>query len=354
MSAPHLVSIIIDNYNYARFLPLAIESAVNQDYQPVEVIVVDDGSTDQSREILQGYAGRLIPILKENGGQASAFNAGFASSQGEIVIFLDSDDVLHPQTVSRIVAAFDSQPAPVRVSYRMRVVDGEGRWTGQMRPHQHLSVPSGDLRKEVMSFSFDIPWLPTSGNAFSRRVLEQVFPVPEQDYRILADYYLSHLVPLFGPVVFLDEVLADYRIHGGNSYDINQSQINLDHLRKTITHSQFTAGYINRYADRLELRDGSGGSSGVLAVSTVANRLISLKLDPASHPVKSDTIGGLVRLGFSAASRRFDLPFLSKIIFYPWFIAMAVAPRPLAQFLAEKFMFPEKRAELNQVLAALR
>jgi cellulose synthase/poly-beta-1,6-N-acetylglucosamine synthase-like glycosyltransferase len=110
-------------------------------------------------------------VLKENEAVASAFNAGFSHSQGKIVIFLDSDDVLHPQALSRIVAAFESSPAPVRVSYRMRVVDGLGRWTGQMRPHQHLPVPSGDLRREVMTFSFDMPWLPTSGNAFSRRCL---------------------------------------------------------------------------------------------------------------------------------------------------------------------------------------
>lgn len=353
MSYSPVVSIIIDNYNYAPFLPLAIDSAVNQDYQPVEVIVVDDGSTDRSREILQGYVDRILPVLKENGGQASAFNAGFARSQGEIIIFLDSDDVLHPQAVGRIVAAFDLVPAPVRVSYRMRVVDGEGQWTGQMRPHHHLSVPSGDLREQVMSYSFDMPWLPTSGNAFSRRVLEQLFPVPEQEYRILADYYLSHLVPLFGPVVFLNEVLADYRVHGGNNYEINQDQINMEHLRMTITHSLLTAGYINRYAERLDLRNGSG-VPGVLAVSTVANRLISLKLDPASHPVRGDTLGGLVRLGFQATSRRLDLPFLSKTLFYLWFILMAIAPGPLARVLAEKFMFPEKRIALNQLLAALR
>ncbi len=73
-----LVSILINNYNYGRFLSKAIDSALNQEYQNIEVIVVDDGSTDDSRKIIESYGERIKPVLKENGGQASAFNAGFS------------------------------------------------------------------------------------------------------------------------------------------------------------------------------------------------------------------------------------------------------------------------------------
>lgn len=75
-----LASIIIDNYNYGRFLADAINSALAQTYQHTEVIVVDDGSTDNSREIISQYGDRIRPVLKENGGQGSAFNAGFEAS----------------------------------------------------------------------------------------------------------------------------------------------------------------------------------------------------------------------------------------------------------------------------------
>ena len=71
-----LVSIIINNYNYGNFLPIAISSALKQTYSNVEVVVVDDGSTDNSREVVAGYGDHIVPILKENGGQASAFNSG--------------------------------------------------------------------------------------------------------------------------------------------------------------------------------------------------------------------------------------------------------------------------------------
>src|SRR5215208_719446 len=86
-----LVSVLISNYNYEGFLREAVNSALNQTYPNVEVVVVDDGSTDNSREVIASYRERVVPVLKENGGQASACNAGFQVSRGEIAIFLDAD-----------------------------------------------------------------------------------------------------------------------------------------------------------------------------------------------------------------------------------------------------------------------
>src|SRR2546428_10583836 len=94
-----LASIIINNYNYRRFLREAVDSALNQTYRNTEVIVVDDGSTDGSPEIIASYGDRIIPVLKQNGGQNSALNAGFSSSRGDVILFLDSDDVLLPTAV---------------------------------------------------------------------------------------------------------------------------------------------------------------------------------------------------------------------------------------------------------------
>ena len=92
-------TIIINNYNYGRFLVAAIESALNQTYAGTEVVVVDDGSTDDSRQIIAGYGNRIRPVLKANGGQASTFNAGFAASTGDVICMLDSDDFFYPNKV---------------------------------------------------------------------------------------------------------------------------------------------------------------------------------------------------------------------------------------------------------------
>ena len=91
-SEPPLVSIVVNNYNYASYLAQAIESALGQTYPHTEVVVVDDGSTDGSWEIVASYGDRVRALRKVNGGQASAFNAGFEMSRGEIVWFVDSDD----------------------------------------------------------------------------------------------------------------------------------------------------------------------------------------------------------------------------------------------------------------------
>ncbi len=100
-----LVSIIINNYNYARYLPHAIDSALDQTFSPIEVIVVDDGSNDDSEEVIREYGDLITAIFKPNGGQASAFNVGLRHSEGDYVIFLDADDILLPHIVESIVDA---------------------------------------------------------------------------------------------------------------------------------------------------------------------------------------------------------------------------------------------------------
>ena len=212
-------SIIIDNYNYDQFISEAIDSALHQSYPNVEVIVVDDGSTDSSREIIAGYSDKIIIVLKPNGGQASAFNAGFEKCKGDMIIFLDSDDVLYPDAVKNVIEIFEKNDNVSKVHWQLIVVDGKANKTGTMRPAQ---LPAeGDFRNRVLEGGpTSCISSPTSGNAWARSFLEKVFPVPEDMsyYRTCADEYLYTLAPVFGLVKTIAEPQGFYRIHGKNIY----------------------------------------------------------------------------------------------------------------------------------------
>src|SRR5881628_3728499 len=121
MTTNTVVSIVVVNYNYGRFVAEAIDSALAQTHDCVQVIVVDDGSTDDSRAVIERYRDRILPVLKENGGQASAFNAGFRHALGSAVIFLDADDMLDRETAARVAAAVAHHPDLAKVHYRLEV-----------------------------------------------------------------------------------------------------------------------------------------------------------------------------------------------------------------------------------------
>jgi len=205
-----LVSILVSNYNYGDFVAAAIESALAQTYTNCEIIVVDDGSTDSSREIINQFAGRIIPVFKTNGGQASAFNAGFARARGTIICFLDSDDLFLPTKVEQVVAALDAHPREWCFHHL--------KWTDRDLNAVEMPVnpyKSGDrdLRSNVLSF---IPPA-TSGLAFTRRLLEQILPMPES-IRITSDNYLKFSSMALAPGYYLEEQLVLQRIHGNNLY----------------------------------------------------------------------------------------------------------------------------------------
>jgi glycosyltransferase involved in cell wall biosynthesis len=118
-----LATIVIVNYNYERFIAAAIDSALEQSYTPLEVIVVDDGSTDGSREIIAGYGTRIRVILQKNSGQGAVYNTGWRAAHGAFVLFLDSDDVLEKEAIQKVADAFERSNAAVKVQFYLRQVD---------------------------------------------------------------------------------------------------------------------------------------------------------------------------------------------------------------------------------------
>ncbi len=202
------VSIVICNFNYARFLPEAIDSALAQS-PPCQVIVVDDGSTDQSREILSRAPSCVDVVLQDNGGQLAAYNAGFARCTGDLVIFLDADDALEPHAARTAAALFDQ--GVVKAHFRMAMVDEDGHPLGAAAP---ATLARGDVLKPLVRHGLLYPSAPGTGNVYRRSALEQLMPLPvDAADRIAADFFLIYGAVAYGAVAACDETLARYRLH---------------------------------------------------------------------------------------------------------------------------------------------
>jgi len=351
VSSAVAVDIVVNNHNYGPYLAEAIASARAQTHKAVRVIVVDDGSTDVSRQILAGLDDRVEVVLKENGGQASALNAGMAESQGDVVIFLDADDVLRPEAAALASAAFAADDRLVKVQLRMETIDEAGNPTGEVKPAPHLPMPSGDLRAAELAYPYDLVWMATSANAFRAEALRRILPIPERAYPVTgADWYLVHLTALLGPVASLEQIGAGYRVHSANSYELEHDQIDLPHLRQAVEFADATSGELLHLASEL----GLSHPDRILSVADLANRMTSVKLDPKHHPLAGDRPLALLRDALGAVRRRDNASPAMKAVFLAWFAAMALAPRRLARRLAVIFMFPSQRRVLNRLLGRLR
>lgn len=204
------VSIVINNYNYGRFLNQSINSCLNQAYDNLEVIVVDDGSTDDSCEQAKQFADRIIFVKQQNKGQAAACNHGASICTGEIIWFLDSDDYLLPGSVHHVVNHWD--PTIAMIGGRLKVVNEEGRHLGYRPPRLHSFADRESLLIHMIRTG-NAPFAPSSGNAYGRAFLSAALPIPEETFRHGADAYLRRKLPFLGTTVLIDENLAVYRVH---------------------------------------------------------------------------------------------------------------------------------------------
>jgi glycosyltransferase involved in cell wall biosynthesis len=210
------ISVVLSNYNGARFLREALESVIAQDYDDYEFIIVDDGSTDGSPALIQDFAAahpdRVRPLLeKENLGQAGGFNKGIAAARGGIVAFLDSDDLWMPDKLKNLAGLIAAhEPAGVYQHNLFFLRNGE-KSTEPFRP----ALMIGDVYAQTQR-SREMPFfVATSGLAFPRDVLEKIGPVP-LEFRTCADGYLTRTAFCHGPVVSTLEAWGYYRDHEDN------------------------------------------------------------------------------------------------------------------------------------------
>jgi glycosyltransferase involved in cell wall biosynthesis len=212
MAAPRITA-LIDTYNQGGFVEEAIDSVLNQDFpaEKTEILVVDDGSTDDTRERVANYGDRVRYIGKPNGGQASALNLGFEQARGEIVAMLDGDDVWLPQKLRRIDEEF-SRHWEAGMVYQPNLYVDEQR--GVSFPEPNFTPVCGrvlDSLVNVLRFGA----ISTSSMSVRSAALREVLPIP-RGLRILADTYLLGVLVCVAPVVAVNEALTRYRLHGAN------------------------------------------------------------------------------------------------------------------------------------------
>ena len=322
-----LVSIIIDNYNYAQFLREAVDSALCQSYPNTEVIVVDDGSTDDSRDIIASYGDRVVPVVKANGGQGSAFNAGFAVSRGHIILFLDADDFLHPHAVSQVVQAYKA--SFVKVQFKLRVCDRYSKPLPYTDPRDDKEMAQGDVSAELLSRgTYTTP--PTSGNAFSRWYLEKILPMPEEPYRQGADGgYLNLLAPLYGEICSVDQELGMYRHHGGNFYAQTSPVFDEKWFLVRVERDVRKEALLRQKAAELGfVVDRNPLERNFLAQT---RRLVTFRLNRENHPAQDDTRAELFSKSLTAAWRYSDDRLGEKILVSLWLVGATWLPLSAAR-----------------------
>ena len=241
-----LVSVLMTNYNYARYIGESIESVLKQTYPYFELIICDDGSTDNSVEVIDRYLKgdqRIRLVRKENGGQASATAAAYAEANGEIISLLDADDLFHSTKLEKIVAAFKYNPAAGCCMNKMVPVSKTGETISKPIPD---AFEDGWLAPEILRSGLFGRSLSTSGLSFRKQVMDYAFPLPSEfsvAYRkkgAPTDMYLLGIARLISCITSVPEILVDYRFHGtndGSNLTPSLKSINLilDHMTTIYT-----------------------------------------------------------------------------------------------------------------------
>jgi len=219
MSKP-LVTVLIDTYNHERFIEQAISSVLEQDFPASEreILVVDDGSTDNTPALVHKFVPHVRFLRKANGGQATAFNAAVPEARGEVIAFLDGDDWWARAKLGPVVEALDANPAVGMVGHGITEVYTDGRQ--QIAVLGELERFQVDTPQEARAFRLRKCFLGTSRMTIRTELLRRILPVPES-LTIEADEYLFSLASVMADVLILPEPLTFYRIHSTNLYQIS-------------------------------------------------------------------------------------------------------------------------------------
>lgn len=328
-----LISIVICNYNHEIFIKSAIVSALNQTYKPFEIIVVDDGSTDDSIEIISTFSDQIKFIQKENGGQISAYNVGFKVISGNVVLFLDADDVLMPHALEEISKKFEQDV--VKVHYKMQVIDQNGEDLNTTLPS---ILDSGDCSKNLIRYGLMYKAPPASGNAYRVEALSLLFPLPELTYeKHSADYFCIYGIALLGKIASINDPLFKYRVNTSNEYQYSFGNAlnNYDFQEAAEIRWRIFRKWIyenDHLKTQLPLRFHDFTIQKLFYANAIHN---SNTLWCKTKLLKEHFLWVL-----KAINLRKDFSILKKILLVCWMLAVYICPNPISSYLIKKVCNP--------------
>jgi glycosyltransferase involved in cell wall biosynthesis len=343
------VSIIVLNYNYGRFLAAAIDSALNQDHPLCEVIVVDDGSTDNSRAVIARYGDRIQSVLRQtNDGQIPALNSAWPVARHPILIFLDADDVLFPHAAATVASRWTA--GTVKTQSPVVRIDKAGRRIGTIMPKYPPNLDTATLRRTLLRTGGCF-LSPSSGNAYSRALLEAVmrdggFEL-ESPREFCMDIIMECNAPFYGEVVTIYEPLACYRIHDSNDNMFHVvEKVRFDKL------SRYTKLKLDYFAGRCRLWGFAFDPTAARnhSIWWLECRLVCSKLASSRDPLE-DPVWRILSRGVKAYIDAIELPLANRIVWASWFISVAISPRGFARrLIALRFVMTERPVWLQRFL----
>jgi glycosyltransferase involved in cell wall biosynthesis len=341
---PRRISIVITNYNFGSYVGEAISSALEPRWADKEIIVVDDGSTDDSRAVIESFGDSVQRLYKANGGQPSATNVAFPLITGDIVFFLDSDDLLLPRAAEVVVATWDDKT--VKVQFPSILIDHAGSDTGKIWPHFHRPY-APELVRSALLRTARYPTSATSGNAFSYRFLEQLFPIPE-DLKGF-DSYVCMTAPFYGDVKTVTEPLGKFRIHGKNSW--SQLEWQPDKLFFYIDQEFRRDAFVRDWAANLGLTVNPASLRSDYI--HLMHRVGCKRIFPTAYPFPRDSMAALVGDGIKAVAADPFLGCKAKLVLAAWFVIAGLAPHRLALSAIKARHLPFKRPRIVQLVLSL-
>jgi glycosyltransferase involved in cell wall biosynthesis len=312
------LSIIIANYNYCDFVGASIESALRVEWPDKEVIVVDDASTDDSRSIIEGFHDRVAAYFRPKFHQLGAHIFGFEQSTGDVIIFLDADDLLEPDVMLEVAKVWRSGVS--KVQYRMNLIDATGTQLGSAIPQFPPKDDPERLRRTFLrTMTYATP--PGSGNAYSRDYVRNAFAMAPATIP-QSDAVLVTLAPMMGDILTIRKPLSRYRIHATNTMALQS----LD-AAKFRSHLQQDAELALLFATasrtlHLPVVDDPLSRS----FNHLQYRFASYLIEPSAHPFPGDTVIGLGWRLICSAITYTQMRLRDRTILLVWVITYALTP----------------------------